>query len=50
MEAFQCKMNGRTYLCWTLYSEVSCVIEYSPDVTEEIDIFHMAESVQLPRN
>ena len=48
--AFQCEMDGRTYLCWTLSPEVSCVIEYSPDVTEESDVFRIAESVQLPED
>lgn len=47
-DAFQCKMGKRSYLCWTISPEISCVIEYSADAIEEADIFRMAESVQLP--
>ena len=47
-EAFQCEMGERSYLCWTISPEISCVIEYSADVNDEVDIFRMAESVQLP--
>ena len=46
--AFQCEMGERSYLCWTISPEISCVIEYSADVNDEADIFRMAESVQLP--
>lgn len=44
-DAFQCEIGERTYLCWTLSSEISCVIEYDIEVTREQDIFRMAESV-----
>ena len=44
-DAFRCELNDRTYLCWTLSPKISCVIEYSADVTEESDIFRMAERV-----
>lgn len=47
-DAFQCEMGERSYLCWTISPEVSCVIEYSAAVNDEADIFKMAESVQLP--
>lgn len=47
-DAFQCEMGERSYLCWTISPEVSCVIEYSADVTDEADIFRMATCVQLP--
>ena len=47
-DAFQCKIGERSYLCWTISPEISCVIEYSADVNDEADIFRMAESVQLP--
>ena len=47
-DAILCELDGRTYLCWTLSPELSCVIEYSPDVVAEGDIFQMAESIQLP--
>ena len=48
-DAFQCEMGERSYLCWTISPEISCVIEYSADVNEEADIFRMAESIQSPR-
>lgn len=37
--------GDRAFLCWTISSEVSCVIEYSPDSVTRADIFKMAESV-----
>lgn len=48
-DAFQCEMGERSYLCWTISPEISCVIEYSTDTIAETDIFQMAESVQPPR-
>ena len=47
-EAFLCEIGDRSYLCWTILPEISCVIEYGADAIEEKDIFKMAESVQLP--
>ena len=47
-DAFRCEMGERSYLCWTISPEISCVIEYSADVNDVTDIFRMAESVQLP--
>ncbi len=47
-DAFQCEMGDRSYLCWTISPEISCVIEYSTDINDEADIFRMAESVQVP--
>lgn len=47
-DAFLCDVKDRTYLCWTLSSETSCLIEYSTDSTDEDDIFRMAESISLP--
>ena len=47
-DAFQCEMGERSYLCWTISPEISCVIEYSTDVPDEADIFRMAKSVQPP--
>ena len=47
-DAFQCEMGERSYLCWTISPEISCVIEYSADVNDEVDIFRMAASVQKP--
>ena len=44
-DAFLCELGDRSYLCWTLSSEISCVIEYSPDDVSEENIFQMAESV-----
>lgn len=46
-DAFQCEIGDRTYLCWTLSPEISCVIEYSAASTNEADIIRMAESVQV---
>ena len=45
--AFQCEIADRTHLCWTLSSEISCVIEYDADVISEENILRMAESVSL---
>ena len=47
-DAFRCEMGDRSYLCWTISPQISCVIEYSADAIAEADIFHMAESVQSP--
>ena len=44
-DAFQCEMGERSYLCWTISPEISCVIEYSAEVNNEADIFQMAKSV-----
>ena len=44
-DAFQCVIGDRTYLCWTLSPETSCVIEYDAAVTSEDDILRVAESV-----
>ena len=46
-DAFLCELGNRSYLCWTLSPETSCVIVYSPDVTPEENILRMAESVLL---
>lgn len=47
-DAFLCEIEERSYLCWTISPEISCVIEYSADLNDEADIFRMAQSVQLP--
>ena len=47
-DAFQCEMGERSYLCWTISPEISCIIEYSTDTVAETDIFQMASSV-LPQ-
>ena len=47
-DAFQCEIADRTYLCWTLSSEISRVIEYDADAIKEENILRMAESVSLP--
>ena len=44
-DAFLCEMGERSYLCWTLTPEITCVIEYSANTVNEFDIFQMAESV-----
>ena len=46
-DAFLCKLGDRSYLCWTLSPEISCVIEYSAEVKAEEDILRMAKSIQL---
>ena len=38
--------NRRSYLCWTDTPEYSFILEYTPGVVTEEDIFRMAESVQ----
>ena len=43
--AVLCQKGNRTYLCWTISSEFSCIIEYDANVVAEEDIFRMAESV-----
>ena len=43
------ELDGRTYLCWILDSENSCVIEYAAGAITEEKIFRMAEGVQLPQ-
>lgn len=44
------ELDGRTYLCWTLDSENSCVIEYTAGSITQEEVFRMAESVQLPQD
>ena len=36
--AFQCEIADRTQLCWTLSSEISCVIEFVADGISEENI------------
>ena len=33
--AFMCELGNRSYLCWTLSPELSCVIEYSAEAISE---------------
>ena len=46
-DAFLCVQGDRSYLCWTLSPELSCVIEYSAEAISEESIFRMAESVPV---
>ena len=46
-DAFLCELGDRSYLCWTLSPEISCIIEYSLDAISEENILRMAESVLL---
>ena len=46
-DAFLCELGDRSYLCWTLSPEISCVIEYSTGEVDEASIFRMAESVPV---
>ena len=47
-DAFLCELGDRSYLCWTLSPEFSCVIESAKGSIDEADIFRMAESVPEP--
>ena len=47
-DAFQREIDNRSCLCWTITSEISCVIEYCTDEVEDADIFRMTRSVLLP--
>ena len=44
-DVFLCEIGDRSYLCWTLSPETSCVIEYNADAVQGSDIVRMAESV-----
>ena len=44
-DAISGTLEGKSYLCWTISSKYSCVIEYAADTLDEADLFHMAESV-----
>ena len=46
-DACLCALGDRSYLCWTLSPELSCVIEYSAEAISEESIFRMAESVPV---
>lgn len=46
-DAFLCAQGDRSYLCWTLSRELSCVIEYSNGLIDETSILRMAESVPV---
>ena len=46
-DACLCALGNRSYLCWTLSPELSCVIEYSAEVISDESIFRMAESVPV---
>ena len=46
-DAFLCELGDRSYLCWTLSPELSCVIEYSAEAISEENVFRMAESVPV---
>ena len=45
-EAFNGDLKDRSYLCWTLSPEISCVIEYDAEKIAYEDILHMAESIE----
>ena len=45
LEAVIGELDGLTYLCWTISSTYSCVLEYTAGSIPEADIFRMAESV-----
>ena len=43
--AFLCERGDRSYLCWTLSTQTSCVIEYVASLITEEDVLRMAESI-----
>ena len=47
-DAILCELGDRSYLCWTLSPEFSCVIAYGADVNDEAEIVRMAKSIELP--
>ena len=47
-DAYLCELGDRSYLCWTLSPELSCMIEYSPEAVSEDSVFRMAKSVSFP--
>ena len=47
-DAFLCELGDRSYLCWTLSPETSCVIEYSAKVIDGDSILRMAKSIYIP--
>lgn len=46
-EAVMGEQDGLTYLCWTLSSTYSCVLEFTAGTVAEDDIFRIAGSVQV---
>ncbi len=42
-DALLCRKGPRAYLCWTVSSQYSFVIEYTPEAVPEAEIFRMAE-------
>lgn len=44
-DAFLCELGDRSYLCWTLSPEISCVIEYTAILVTEEAVLRMAESI-----
>lgn len=49
LEAFQCEIGTRSYLCWTVSPTLSCVIEYTAGTVTEETVFQMAEIVWEPQ-
>lgn len=47
-DAFLCEIEDRTFLCWTLSPEISCVIEFDQGNIDEETIFSMAGSISSP--
>lgn len=45
-DAFYGEIEDKSYLCWTLSPETSCVIEYDAEKIAYEDILHMAESIE----
>ena len=45
-EAILGEFDEKNYLCWTISSKYSCVLEYMNDSVTETDILSIAESVR----
>ena len=48
LESVMGEYEGKKYLCWTISPKYSCVLEYMDGTITEEDIFHIAESVEIP--
>ena len=44
-DAFLCELGDRSYLCWTISRELSCVIEYIIGIVKDEDVLKMAKSI-----
>lgn len=49
-EAFYGEIEDKSYLCWTLSPETSCVIEYDAEKISYEDILRIAERVEQKKS